>query len=209
MSLAACASLRNRHRGPSWDSKSRRNDFRSALPSSERQVRATCESHLIPRPARDISSTARWSSSCVRAFGPVRPSCRCGFPGPAELGAVHPYAVHDHGPSASPAVTTACFSPRRLAISMARALSRTISFGAIDGRSLGHSPSTVSREISRNGGYDRYRAALADDQAWARSRRPKRCKLADSPRLRQAVARKLRLSWSPEQIAGWLKRARS
>src|SRR4249920_346645 len=74
-------------------------------------------------------------------------------------------------------------------------------------RSLGHSPSTVSREISRNGGYDRYRAALADDQAWARSRRPKRCKLADSPRLRQAVARKLRLSWSPEQVAGWLKRA--
>jgi IS30 family transposase len=74
-------------------------------------------------------------------------------------------------------------------------------------RSLGHSPSTVSREISRNGGYDRYRAAQADEQAWARSRRPKRCKLADSPRLRQAVARKLRLNWSPEQIAGWLKRA--
>ncbi len=74
-------------------------------------------------------------------------------------------------------------------------------------RSLGHSPSTVSREISRNGGYDRYRAAQADEQAWARSRRPKRCKLADSPQLRQAVARKLRLNWSPEQIAGWLKRA--
>jgi IS30 family transposase len=74
-------------------------------------------------------------------------------------------------------------------------------------RLLGHSPSTVSREISRNGGYDRYRAAQADEQAWARSRRPKRCKLADSLRLRQAVARKLRLNWSPEQIAGWLKRA--
>ena len=74
-------------------------------------------------------------------------------------------------------------------------------------RSLGHSPSTVSREISRNGGYDRYRAAQADEQAWARSRRPKRCKLADSPQLRQAVASKLRLNWSPEQIAGWLKRA--
>jgi IS30 family transposase len=74
-------------------------------------------------------------------------------------------------------------------------------------RSLGHSPSTVSREVSRNGGYDRYRAAQADEQAWARSRRPKRCKLAGSPRLRQAVARKLRLNWSPEQIAGWLKRA--
>jgi transposase, IS30 family len=74
-------------------------------------------------------------------------------------------------------------------------------------RLLGHSPSTVSREISRNGGYDRYRAAQADEQAWARSRRPKRCKLADSLRLRQAVARKLGLNWSPEQIAGWLKRA--
>ena len=72
---------------------------------------------------------------------------------------------------------------------------------------LGRSPSTVSREMSRNGGYDRYRATLADENAWARSRRPKRCKLANSPRLRQAVAGKLRLDWSPEQIAGWLKRA--
>src|SRR5712672_2102588 len=71
---------------------------------------------------------------------------------------------------------------------------------------LGRSPSTVSREMSRNGGYDRYRAALADENAWARSRRPKCCKLANSPRLRQAVAGKLRLDWSPEQIAGWLKR---
>ena len=43
---------------------------------------------------------------------------------------------------------------------------------------LGRSPSTVSREISRNGGYDRYRAPIADDTAWARTRRPKRCKLA-------------------------------
>src|SRR3984893_1322736 len=71
---------------------------------------------------------------------------------------------------------------------------------------LGRSPSTVSREMSRNGGYDRYRATLADENAWARSRRPKCCKLANSPRLRQAVAGKLRLDWSPEQIAGWLKR---
>jgi IS30 family transposase len=71
---------------------------------------------------------------------------------------------------------------------------------------LGRSPSTVSREMSRNGGYDRYRATLADENAWARSRRPKCCKLATSPRLRQAVAGKLRLDWSPEQIAGWLKR---
>src|SRR5271163_3211296 len=71
---------------------------------------------------------------------------------------------------------------------------------------LGRSPSTVSREMSRNGGYDRYRATLAEVNAWARARRPKYCKLATNPRLRQAVAGKLRLNWSPEQIAGWLKR---
>ena len=71
---------------------------------------------------------------------------------------------------------------------------------------LGRSPSTVSREVRRNGGYDRYRAATADARAWARAHRPKRCQLAKHPPLRRAVARKLRLNWSPEQIAGWLKR---
>ncbi len=74
-------------------------------------------------------------------------------------------------------------------------------------RLLGRSASMVSRELKRNGGYDRCRAAVADEQAWVRSRRPKQCKLASSSRLRQAVASKLRLNWSPEQIAGWLKRA--
>ena len=74
-------------------------------------------------------------------------------------------------------------------------------------RALDRSPLTVSREISRNGGYDRYRAALADKRAWDGARRPKRCKLATHPPLRRVVARKLRLNWSPEQIAGWLKRA--
>ena len=74
-------------------------------------------------------------------------------------------------------------------------------------RLLGRSASTVSRELSRNGGYDRYRAARADERAWDGARRLKRCKLAKHPRLRREVARKLRLNWSPEQIAGWLKRA--
>ncbi len=72
---------------------------------------------------------------------------------------------------------------------------------------LGRSPSTVSREVRRNGGYDRYRAALADARAWSSARRPKRCKLATYPPLCREVARKLQLNWSPEQIAGWLKRA--
>ena len=74
-------------------------------------------------------------------------------------------------------------------------------------RLLGRSPSTVSRELSRNGGYDGYRAALADDKAWVRTRRPKPCKLSRSPGLRRAVTSKLRLNWAPEQIAGWLKKA--
>jgi hypothetical protein len=73
-------------------------------------------------------------------------------------------------------------------------------------RLLGRSAATASRELRRNGGQDHYRAALADEKAWIRARRPKRCKLARSLRLRQAVASKLRLNWAPEQIAGWLTR---
>ena len=65
-------------------------------------------------------------------------------------------------------------------------------------------PSTVSREITRNGGRTRYRAAKADEAAWDRSRRPKSCKLAKNEQLRSLVAQKLRLDWSPEQISGWL-----
>ena len=70
---------------------------------------------------------------------------------------------------------------------------------------LGRSPSTISREINRNGGYDNYRAALADQAAWSRALRPKPCKLAGQPALCRTVAEKLRLLWSPQQIAGWLK----
>jgi IS30 family transposase len=72
---------------------------------------------------------------------------------------------------------------------------------------LERSPSTISREISRNGSLKHYRASQADKAAWERARRPKPCKLAGSPMLRRIVARKLRSNWSPEQIAGWLKRA--
>jgi IS30 family transposase len=71
---------------------------------------------------------------------------------------------------------------------------------------LMRSPSTVSREIIRNGGYDTYRATQADQNAWDRALRPKRCKLAVHPKLGKIVESKLRLQWSPEQISGWLKR---
>jgi IS30 family transposase len=70
---------------------------------------------------------------------------------------------------------------------------------------LGRSPSTVSREVSRNGGVRRYRAARADQAAWARATRPKACKLAGNPALRAIVEEKLARRWSPEQIAGWLQ----
>jgi IS30 family transposase len=71
---------------------------------------------------------------------------------------------------------------------------------------LGRAPSTISREIERNGGDRKYRAARADKKAWERACRPKSCKLAGSPWLRRAIEIKLRVNWSPEQIAGWLKR---
>ena len=71
---------------------------------------------------------------------------------------------------------------------------------------LNRSPSTISREIKRNGGADYYRAAQADKSAWDRAPRPKRCKLAYHPMLKRAVATKLKHHWSPKQIAGWLKR---
>jgi len=71
---------------------------------------------------------------------------------------------------------------------------------------LGRSPSTISREINRNGGYDDYRATPADQAAWDRARRPKPCKLACHPQLGRMVARKLKRTWSPDQIAGWLKK---
>jgi IS30 family transposase len=70
---------------------------------------------------------------------------------------------------------------------------------------LNRSPSTISREIKRNGGYDNYRATQADLSAWERAHRPKQCKLACNRSLSRTVATKLQLNWSPEQIAGWLK----
>ena len=73
-------------------------------------------------------------------------------------------------------------------------------------RELCRPASTVSREISRNGGSARYRAAAADDRAWERARRPKPCKLAMNKHLQRVISNKLTIHWSPEQIAGWLKR---
>jgi IS30 family transposase len=72
--------------------------------------------------------------------------------------------------------------------------------------SLGRAPSTVSREIKRNGGRRHYRANKADQAAWDRAHRPKTCKLVENHALARIVASKLKQRWSPEQIAGWLKK---
>jgi IS30 family transposase len=70
---------------------------------------------------------------------------------------------------------------------------------------LGRAPSTISREIARNGGRRHYRASRAEVAARERARRPKRCKLATNPLLTALVEEKLRLQWSPQQIARRLR----
>jgi IS30 family transposase len=69
---------------------------------------------------------------------------------------------------------------------------------------LGRAPSTVSRELVRNGGRHRYRAQIADAAAFRRAQRPKLAKLVTEPRLRAVVEAKLALRWSPQQLVGWL-----
>jgi IS30 family transposase len=104
-------------------------------------------------------------------------------------------------------------SRRRSRLALTLAEREEISRGLVASRSvrsmalaLGRAPSTVSREIVRNGGSRWYRATAADKRAWKQALRPKPCKLAEHGQLRQAVAAKLERNWSPEQIAGWLKR---
>lgn len=72
---------------------------------------------------------------------------------------------------------------------------------------LARAPSTISREIQRNGSREGYRASQADQAAWDRACRPKTCKLVANQALAHRVAGKLQRQWSPQQIAGWLKRA--
>ena len=101
-----------------------------------------------------------------------------------------------------------CRAPRALTLSEREEISRSVITGesirALAAR-LGRAPSTISREINRNGGREAYRAVQAAQHAWVQARRPKRCKLAENRELADLVASKLQLQWSPEQIAGWLR----
>ena len=101
---------------------------------------------------------------------------------------------------------------RRSQLTLTLAEREEISRGVVAGQSvrsiaasLGRAPSSVSREINRNGGRRRYRANKADQVAWDRAHRPKACKLVQNRALARIVASKLKKLWSPDQIAGWLK----
>ena len=105
---------------------------------------------------------------------------------------------------------------RRSRLSLTLAEREEISRGVVAGYSirsiavsLGRAPSTISREITRNGEWESYRASEADQAAWDRARRPKTCKLVQNRKLARIVAAKLQRAWAPEQIAGWLKRTYS
>ena len=98
--------------------------------------------------------------------------------------------------------------PRCLSMAEREEISRGVAAGQpcrqIAAR-LGRAPSTVSRELARNGGRHRTgRAQAADTAAFRQAQRPKAAKLVSQPQLRAVVEAKLALRWSPEQIAGWL-----
>ena len=101
---------------------------------------------------------------------------------------------------------------RRSGLALSLAEREEISRGVVAGQSLcsiaaslARAPSTVSREIRRNGGRRRYRANKAEQAAWDRAHRAKTCKLVQNRALARIVANKLKKLWSPYQIAGWLK----
>ena len=73
-------------------------------------------------------------------------------------------------------------------------------------RHLKRAPSTISREVRRNGGAIRYSGMRADEHAWRQARRPRQCLLARHPELEGLVIAKLSIDWSPQQISGWLKK---
>ena len=100
-------------------------------------------------------------------------------------------------------------SPRHLSLTEREEISRGVAAGdslRMVAARLGRAPSTISRELVRNGDRSSYRAHRADRDAWHRARRPKPSKLAENSELRAVVEEKLSEWWSPEQVVLWLKR---
>ena len=131
-------------------------------------------------------------SSIGRSFGRASSSI---FPHLARTGGIRP-------PSRIRSQLALTLSERE---EISRGLAADLSFRAI-ARGLARAPSTISREVGRNGGRKAYRAAGSDQRAWDCAIRPKACKLSFNEPLCRLIARKLGLKWSPQQIAGWLRR---
>src|SRR5580693_3426258 len=123
-----------------------------------------------------------------RAFGKEHSSIRC--------------LVARHG-GIAPAVRR-----RALTLREREEISRGLASGSSIreiAKCLERAVSTVGREVARHGGRPAYRASQADDEAWHSALRPKHCLLSINLKLRNIVASKLILDWSPKQISGWLK----
>ena len=85
---------------PSWDSRTRRNNLLVGLAVKPTAGPSGHTNSPHPSSREGHHSTARWSSSSPIGFV-LAFSCCCNLlPGPAELGAVDPDAVHDHAQSA-------------------------------------------------------------------------------------------------------------
>jgi transposase, IS30 family len=124
-----------------------------------------------------------------------------------EIGRHHRTVLDHLARLRRPAAREPVRSALRLSLAEREEISRGLAGGESlrsIGRRLGRASSTISREVGANGGRRRYRACRADKAAVRRVCRPKRSKLALSPRLRAVVETKLELRWSPQQISGWL-----
>jgi IS30 family transposase len=123
-----------------------------------------------------------------------------------EPGSIHTILSKQGGIAPAPRVRGA----RSLTLAERETISRCLGIGmSVRGiaAQLNRAPSTISREINRNGDSMTYRAHVADESTWQRALRPKQCALSGNARLRKLVASKLKRQWSPMQISGWLKRA--
>lgn len=113
--------------------------------------------------------------------------------------------LHDAGGFAP---RIACRSERALSLHEREEISLGLQMGESIrsiAKRLCRAPSTISREIARNGDCNSYRAGHADSAAWERAKRPQPYLMREQPALKAVVVEKLKLKWAPQQIAAWLK----
>lgn len=99
-------------------------------------------------------------------------------------------------------------SPKHLSLEDREEISRGLALEQslrVIAHRLGRSTSTVSREVERNGGREKYRAAGADRATRERARRPKPSKFCQHRNLALHVENGLEAGWSPEEICGRLR----